>query len=69
MKNEKVAKELMRIARHLIFASEREDLEKKFDKLVLDGSVEAAKEYADLCEEWKKQFPDEMPPVPGQIKI
>ena len=68
-KNEKIAKELIRIAKSLIAADDEENLKKKFEALNLDGSEESAKKYADLCKEWNQKFPDKLPPVAGSITI
>jgi hypothetical protein len=70
----KVAKELLKLAKMLSAADEKEELTKKFEKLTLGGRdadeiAKNAKEYQELCEEWAKEFPDELPPVPGKIDL
>lgn len=74
MNEVKIAKELLKLAKDLTAADEKEKLEKEFEKITLGGKdakelAKNVKEYQKLCDEWAKEFPDELPPVPGKIEL
>lgn len=70
--NIKIAKELLKLAKMLNAADDKEKLEKEFEMCTLGGKdakeiAKNDKKYQELCEKWEQKFPDELHPAPGKI--
>ena len=75
--NVRIAMELVRLAKEIAANNDNDKkkaLEKKFADFKLGGNtadecLKNAKEWAELCAEWKNEYPDEVPPRPGEVII
>ena len=71
--NVRIAKDLLRLAKMIAADDEeagKEALRKQIESLKGDGDYVAFyQKYLDLCKEWKKQYPEELPPPPPEIRV